>query len=225
MARKRGGIAGLWDRNKGIIKPLASGVAGVLGTPMLGAAVGAAMGGLDREGKGGIGFDARQGALGGLKGYGAGKLASGAVGGFQAAGGAAEGGNALLGGLKGAMGLGGSGSTPDLAPMDWKAKVGMGGRLLSPEAAAASATPGAGGVMGGIGGWLKKGQNMKALGDAAQAGAGMYQNNQYYGLQRRQYEVAEEERRRQREREEGADPHRAAIMQALMQRMGLGGAA
>lgn len=77
MARKRGGLAGIWDRNKQIIKPVASGLAGLLGTPALGAAVGAAMGGLDREGKGGIGFDLKQGAMGGLAGYGAGQIGSG----------------------------------------------------------------------------------------------------------------------------------------------------
>lgn len=73
MARKRGGLAGIWDRNKKIIKPIATFAAGMV-NPALGAALGAAMGGLDREGKSGIGFDLKQGAIGGLQGYGAGKL-------------------------------------------------------------------------------------------------------------------------------------------------------
>jgi hypothetical protein len=73
MARKRGGLAGVWDRNKKVIKPIAAFTAGMI-NPALGAAVGAAMGGLDREGKGGIGFDLKQGAIGGLQGYGMGKL-------------------------------------------------------------------------------------------------------------------------------------------------------
>lgn len=77
MARKRGGLAGIWDRNKQIIKPLVSTAAGFLGSPALGAAVGAAMGGLDRPGKSGIGFDVKQGAIGGLQGYGAGQLGAG----------------------------------------------------------------------------------------------------------------------------------------------------
>jgi hypothetical protein len=70
MARKRGGLAGIWDRNKGVIKTLApaalSFVPG-LGIP-LAAAAGAAMGGFDRPGKGGIGFDIGGGVAGGLKG-------------------------------------------------------------------------------------------------------------------------------------------------------------
>ena len=70
--RKRGGLAGMWDRNKKIIKPIVSGIAGAIGTPALGAAVGAAMGGLDREGKRGIGFDLGGAAKGGLSGYAAG---------------------------------------------------------------------------------------------------------------------------------------------------------
>ena len=72
MAKKRGGIAGFYDRNKKIIKPVAAGLAGLVGTPALGAAVGAAFGGLDREGKRGIGFDALGAAKGGLEGYAAG---------------------------------------------------------------------------------------------------------------------------------------------------------
>jgi hypothetical protein len=72
MARKRGGLAGFYDRNKKIIKPVAAGLAGMLGTPALGAAVGAAFGGLDREGKKGIGLDLGGAAKGGLAGYAAG---------------------------------------------------------------------------------------------------------------------------------------------------------
>ena len=72
MAKKRGGLAGFYDRNKKIIKPVAAGLAGLVGTPALGAAVGAAFGGLDREGKRGIGFDALGAAKGGLEGYAAG---------------------------------------------------------------------------------------------------------------------------------------------------------
>jgi hypothetical protein len=94
MARKRGGIAGFYDRNKKIIKPVAAGLAGMLGTPALGAAVGAAFGGLDREGKRGIGLDVMGAAKGGLSGYAAGsagqslgKMAGiGKVGSLQSAG-------------------------------------------------------------------------------------------------------------------------------------------
>jgi hypothetical protein len=94
MAKKRGGIAGFYDRNKKIIKPVATGLAGMFGTPALGAAVGAAFGGLDRPGKGGIGLDVMGAAKGGLSGYAAGsagqslgKMAGiGKIGGLQSAG-------------------------------------------------------------------------------------------------------------------------------------------
>jgi len=94
MARKRGGIAGFYDRNKKVIIPAATGLAGLFGTPALGAAVGAAFGGLDRPGKSGIGIDAMGAAKGGLSGYAAGKLGSSLgkmgdipkIGGLQSAG-------------------------------------------------------------------------------------------------------------------------------------------
>lgn len=75
MARKRGGLAGIWDRNKHIIKPGATALAGMLtGGAALPALLGGAMGGLDREGKGGIGLDFGGAAKGALSGYGMGKL-------------------------------------------------------------------------------------------------------------------------------------------------------
>ena len=94
MARKRGGIAGFYDRNKKVIIPAATGLAGLFGTPALGAAVGAAFGGLDRPGKSGIGLDVMGAAKGGLSGYAAGsagqslgKMAGiGKIGGLQSAG-------------------------------------------------------------------------------------------------------------------------------------------
>ena len=94
MARKRGGIAGFYDRNKKVIKPVATTLAGLFGTPALGAAVGAAFGGLDRPGKSGIGLDVMGAAKGGLSGYAAGKLGNSLgkmgsipkIGGLQSAG-------------------------------------------------------------------------------------------------------------------------------------------
>lgn len=69
MAKKRGGLAGLYDRNKGIFRTAAILGGTALGGPAGGAAAGAAMRGFDRPGKRGIGFDVGQGALGGLEGY------------------------------------------------------------------------------------------------------------------------------------------------------------
>lgn len=81
MARKRGGLAGLYDRNKGTFRIGAqlagSAIGGMLGGPggakIGGSLAGAAVRGLDREGKRGIGFDVGQGALGGIEGYGVAK--------------------------------------------------------------------------------------------------------------------------------------------------------
>jgi hypothetical protein len=97
MARKRGGIAGFYDRHKKVIIPAATGLAGLFGTPALGAAVGAAFGGLDRPGKSGIGIDAMGAAKGGLSGYAAGKLGSslGKMGGIPKIGGLQSAGSKL----------------------------------------------------------------------------------------------------------------------------------
>ena len=73
MAKKRGGLAGLYDRNKGLVRMGATIGATLLGGPAAGAATGAAFRGLDREGKRGIGFNVGQGALGAIEGYGIGK--------------------------------------------------------------------------------------------------------------------------------------------------------
>lgn len=82
MAKKRGGLAGVWDRNKGVIKtvaPIAAGFIPGVG-PLAGAALGAAMRGLDRPGKGGIGLDIGGAVRGGLEGYGGAKLGQAAKG-------------------------------------------------------------------------------------------------------------------------------------------------
>ena len=85
MARKRGGLAGIYDRNKKVIKTLAPIAAGFIPGvgPAIGAALGAAMGG-DREGKGYFkGFNTKGAALGGLSGYGGAKLGQAAKGGLS----------------------------------------------------------------------------------------------------------------------------------------------
>lgn len=101
LVKKRGGVAGVFDRNKKVITPALEIGAGLLGGPAAAAAVGAAFKGFDRKGKGGIGFDAGQGLRGGIEGgllgYGAGKVA-GAIG-SQGVGGALKSGVTKLGGL------------------------------------------------------------------------------------------------------------------------------
>lgn len=80
MARKRGGLAGLYDRNKGLIRTGATIGASLLGGPMAGAATGAAFRGLDREGKRGIGLDLGGALRGGIEGYALGKGTQGVQG-------------------------------------------------------------------------------------------------------------------------------------------------
>jgi hypothetical protein len=89
--KKRGGAAGVWDRNKDVIVPVGSFALGMipgvnLAVPALAAA---AARGLDREGKSGIGFDvgnAAKGAIeGGLAG-GAGSAVGAGIRGAQAGG-------------------------------------------------------------------------------------------------------------------------------------------
>jgi hypothetical protein len=79
----RGGLAGIWDRNKKWLTPVAELLAGGLTlNPWAGAAVGAAIKGLDRPGKGGIGFDPFAATMGGVEGYGVGSAGSAARGGI-----------------------------------------------------------------------------------------------------------------------------------------------
>jgi len=79
MARKRGGVAGFYDRKKGFIKalaPIALGAIPGIGMP-LAVAAGAAMG-ADKEGKGYFkGFDAGGALKGGVAGYGQGATGAG----------------------------------------------------------------------------------------------------------------------------------------------------
>lgn len=84
MARKRGGLAGFWDRNKGAVKnvvPVALSMIPGVGVPL---AIGAraAMEGFDRPGQSGIGFDVSQGAKGAAIGAGQAALGKGIQGMF-----------------------------------------------------------------------------------------------------------------------------------------------
>lgn len=70
----RGGLAGIWDRNKNVITPIAAGLAGALSGGLLAPiAVGGLARGLD-TGKRGIGFDAGNAARGALEGAVAGSV-------------------------------------------------------------------------------------------------------------------------------------------------------
>jgi hypothetical protein len=84
MARKRGGLAGIYDRNKKLIKtiaPIAAGFIPGVG-PLIGAGLGAALGG-DTEGKGYFkGFNTGGAIKGGVSGYAGAKLGQAAKGGL-----------------------------------------------------------------------------------------------------------------------------------------------
>jgi hypothetical protein len=201
MARKRGGLAGIWDRNKKVIKPVATLAAGALTGGAGGALVGGLMNGLDREGKGGIGFDVGKGAVGAATGYGMGKLGQGV--------------GARLG-MPGMFGGGGGSQASQLLaqnPMGAAAIRGAGN---------SAAAQGAGGmnIMGGIGNFLKDGKNLKAMGDMAIGGMGAVQQNQRLKMEqdemRRRRELEDEQRMRQ----QGMDPMRAQLLQMIMQRLG-----
>lgn len=124
MARKRGGLAGLYDRNKGVIQAAAPFLAGAVGGPLAGAAIGAAMKGFDRPGKGGIGFDLSEGLKGGISGYGAGSIAQSAK-------------NALQGRLASLF----TGGARDLAPFNPADKIGITPSVVSGANAPLSVAP------------------------------------------------------------------------------------
>lgn len=152
MARRRGGLAGLYDRNKGLIRTAATIGGSLLGGPAAGAAIGAAFRGLDREGKRGIGFDVGQGLRGAAEGYATGKLtgaAKSSIGKMLAPklpsvmapdaigmtntmlGGGAGAGAGAGGGIAGGMGaIGNAASAPDVGAMAGRA-AGTAGRGAS----------------------------------------------------------------------------------------------
>lgn len=78
--KTRGGLAEIYDRNKGLVRTAASGLAGLFGGPAAATLVGGAIGGLDRPGKRGIGFDVGRAARGAAQGYAAGGLGAAARG-------------------------------------------------------------------------------------------------------------------------------------------------
>ena len=87
--KKRGGVAGAYDRNKKLVQAAIPTLAGMFvpgaQAGLVGALAGGAARGLDREGKGGIGFDVKQGLKGAVSGYGLGKVGASLGAGAQAA--------------------------------------------------------------------------------------------------------------------------------------------
>jgi hypothetical protein len=204
MARKRGGLAGIWDRNKKIIKPIATLAAGALTGGAGGALVGGLMGGLDREGKGGIGFDVGQGAMGAAKGFGMGKLGQGI-------------GTRL--GMPGMFGSGAPSANTLLAqnPMGAAAIRGAGSGIANSAAAQGAGNMG---LMSSIGGFLKDGKNLKALGDTAIGGMNAVNANRQQRMEREEMERRRRMEDEQIERQRGMDPMRAQLFAQILQRLG-----
>lgn len=172
-ALSRSGLAGVWDRNKDVITPVAAGLAGLatggLTAPLL---LGAGLRGVDREGEGGVGFNAGQALRGAAEGAAAGGLASagaGAVGAARAA--SAAGASPLSAAWQGAQTLlPGAAAPAGVTPV--------------PVGTAAAAAPAAGGqtFLQRAGGWLRDPQNLLMLGQGV---AGTYAEQQALNEARR----------------------------------------
>ena len=81
--KKRGGVAGAYDRNKKLVSTAATAAGYFFGGPAGAAAARGTIQGFDRPGKSGIGFDVGRGAKGALEGYAAGKVAQFGQGGLE----------------------------------------------------------------------------------------------------------------------------------------------
>ena len=181
MAKKRGGLAGFYDKNKKIIKPVAAGLAGMLGTPALGAAVGAAFGGLDREGKSGVKVDLGGAVKGGITGYAAGGAGQslGRMAGIGKVGALEQAGKGLSGGLKNLL-TGGKSAAPGAEALQRGTASMNKGLSMLDGAGAASAAPASVGTGGGssisnllsgagkaaskVGGYVEKNKAISELG-------------------------------------------------------------
>ena len=165
--RKRGGIAGLWDRNKNVIAPVVSGALGLV-NPGLGMAAGAAMRGLDRPGKRGIGFDVGQG----LRGAAEGGLATIGARGLQGAMLGAQGGGGLAGGMRGAM-QGGTQAVRQAVGMPAAAEMGSGVADAAPMTGAPASAVAGGGNRGLARALQFIAENPQPIGMGLQAASGI----------------------------------------------------
>lgn len=227
MARKRGGLAGFYDRNKSWIKPVATLAAGALTGGTGGAIVGGLMSGLDREGKRGIGFDLKRGAIGAAQGYGMGKVGAGLKTGVMNRLGASAAGQSL-----------GTGAAPANALMSASKSVsmpvsGVGNVSLATAPArdfmaeSALRAVGSGVSDGGsmLGSLMRDGKTIKAIGDTAIGGYNAVQQNRMMQMERDQMNRRNRLEDEQLERTRAMDPVRAQLLAAMFQRLGLGGVA
>lgn len=142
---------------------------------------------------------------------------------------------ALMGGIGRALGMGGAAAQnlPRIAQpalMSTNPMTGAVSRIAT--GAATNAVAGAGqsalsqGIMSRLMGGLTNPRTISALSSGASAAAGMMEGQANRRLQERRLSLEEEELRRRREMEDRSsaalDPTRAALMQALARRFGLG---
>lgn len=213
--RKRGGLAGTWDRNKGLIKPVVTGALGMIpgvGLP-LAAGAGALMGGLDRPGKGGVGFDIGRGVRGAASGALAGAAGAGAKGLFTGAKGLAGAGTAMrdyayqMPGVEKAFT-----GAPRVTGM-----TNVGGM---PVVTTARSTP-IGSALRGAGKWV--GKNPIPVGQAITGAVNYRSTSQRNQMERQNQRIAMDEyNRRLADRERMANLLRPLFLQ-LQQRLGTGG--
>jgi hypothetical protein len=168
--KKRGGIAGSFDRNKSWAVPLGLAITGALtGGAAIPALAGAGIGGLDREGQGGIGFDLGGAARGGVQGLAAGSLgnmAGGALGlgGNAAAAGSTAGAPMAVGSAE-ASAPWLSGAAPTAGPAMIPSPIGMiPADTVSHAGAAMPASGASGSLLGRAGDWLTGNGGRNALG-------------------------------------------------------------
>lgn len=157
------------------------------------------MRGLDREGKGGIGFDVGQGVRGAVQGYGLGKGAG-----------------MLKSGIMNRLGgQAASQAMPSLPGMDPSKMIG-----LTPTAA--TAAPGGLSPVASSGFSFTDPKTLMALGQTAVGGLNAFQNNQQMQMQRQEQERRNRLEDEQVRRRQAMDPMRSALMAALFQRLGMG---
>lgn len=123
---KRGGVAGFYDSNKEWLTPVAAALLGAtgIGGAFAPALLGAAQGGLDRPGEGGIGFDVGGALKGGLSGAAAGSVGKFAGGILNPAPAASLGGSMASAATPGAVAAEGAGALAPAPASSFLSRVG-----------------------------------------------------------------------------------------------------
>jgi hypothetical protein len=200
--KTRGGVAGAYDRNKKLVSAGVTGLGYMFGGPAGAALARGAVQGLDRPGEGGIGFDVKRGLKGAAEGYGAGSALR------MASAGAAK--------LGAKFGIGGAGAAPGAAATAAPSAAGgaggaVGGATPYDSLVSGTGAGGAGGAAGGAGAMSRTGSLLTnpqviagaaggvadVMGQRSQQRIAEQQMEQQASQFQQQFDVAEEERKRQ----------------------------